>query len=71
MKIKLNEAAHIGDDLNDVALLKIVCLPIAVADAQPEAIKVSKIITKKNGGCGAVREVCDALIMSIDSSVHQ
>jgi 3-deoxy-D-manno-octulosonate 8-phosphate phosphatase (KDO 8-P phosphatase) len=62
LKIGLNEAAHIGDDINDVALLKIVGCPIAVADAQKEVINISKIVTKRNGGCGAVREICDALL---------
>jgi len=66
LKIELNEAAHIGDDINDVALLNIVGCPIAVADAQTEAIEASNIITERNGGCGAVREICDALIDAMD-----
>ena len=71
LKIGLNETVHIGDDINDVALLEKVGCPIAVADAHLEAIKVSKIITKKNGGCGAVREICDAIIKAIDATILQ
>ena len=69
LKIELIEAAHIGDDINDVALLQIVGCPIAVADAQPEAIEASSIITERKGGCGAVREICDALIEALDPQI--
>jgi len=60
--VELNETAHIGDDINDVPLLQAVGCPIAVADAQPEAFEAANIITERNGGAGAVREICDALV---------
>ncbi len=60
--VEMSEAAHIGDDINDVALLEAVGCPIAVADAQPEAWAAALIITERNGGGGAVREICDALV---------
>jgi 3-deoxy-D-manno-octulosonate 8-phosphate phosphatase (KDO 8-P phosphatase) len=69
LEIGLSEAAHIGDDINDIGLLKIVGCPIAVADAQPEVIKVSKIVTQRKGGLGAVREICDAIIEAIEATV--
>jgi 3-deoxy-D-manno-octulosonate 8-phosphate phosphatase (KDO 8-P phosphatase) len=59
--IEMDEAAHIGDDINDVPVLEAVGCPIAVADAQPEAFEAANIITERNGGFGAVREICDAL----------
>jgi 3-deoxy-D-manno-octulosonate 8-phosphate phosphatase (KDO 8-P phosphatase) len=58
----LDETAHIGDDLNDVALMEAVGCPIAVADAQPEALSEAAIVTTRKGGDGAIREICDALI---------
>ncbi|MAF94338.1 MAG: HAD family hydrolase [Rhodospirillaceae bacterium] len=66
--IGLDEVAHIGDDLNDIALLEAVGCPIAVADAQPEAWDAALIITEQNGGNGAVREICDALVKSREAS---
>ncbi|MDA1091353.1 MAG: HAD hydrolase family protein [Proteobacteria bacterium] len=60
--INLEESAHMGDDINDVALLEAVGCPIAVADAQPEAWAAALIITEKNGGAGAIREICDSLV---------
>ena len=62
LDIGLEESAHIGDDINDVPLLEAVGCPIAVADAQPEAWAAALIITEKNGGAGAVREICDSLV---------
>ena len=62
LDIGLDECAHIGDDLNDVPLLEAVGCPIAVADAQPEAWAAALIITEKNGGAGAIREICDGLV---------
>ena len=59
--IGLQEAAHMGDDINDVPLLDAVGCPIAVADAQPETRAAALIITGKDGGKGAVREICDAI----------
>ncbi len=58
----LAEAAHVGDDLNDVALLKAVGLPLSVADAAPQARAAALYVTRRGGGEGAVREICDFLI---------
>ncbi len=58
----LDETAHMGDDLNDVPLMEAVGCPIAVADAQPEALSRAAIVTTRKGGDGAIREICDALI---------
>lgn len=57
----LADAAHVGDDLNDVALLKAVGLPFSVADAAPEARAAARYVTRRRGGDGAVREICDLL----------
>ena len=62
LDIGLGDAAHIGDDLNDIPLMEAVGCPITVADAQPEAWEAALIITERNGGDGAIREICDALV---------
>lgn len=64
--IDLHEVAHVGDDLTDVALMAHIGLPIAVADAVPEAIAAARFVTEKPGGAGAVREVCDLLVRGRD-----
>lgn len=57
--IPLQHVAYLGNDINDLECLEIVGLPACVADAYPEVIAVSKFITVKKGGKGAVREFCD------------
>lgn len=55
-QLKDEEVAYIGDDWVDAAVMKRVGLPMAVANAQPEVKKISKWISSRNGGHGAVRE---------------
>ena len=61
-KIAFEEAAYVGDDVNDLPPMKKAALPIAVADAVPEVRKAAKWVTTRKGGDAAVREVCDALL---------
>lgn len=54
--------AYVGNDVNDLDCLKWVGFPIAVADAESEVLAVTKRITSKAGGWGAVREVADWIL---------
>jgi YrbI family 3-deoxy-D-manno-octulosonate 8-phosphate phosphatase len=60
--IVLSHIAYVGNDINDLECMKAVGLPIAVKDSYPQILKTAKYITKKHGGKGAVREVCDMII---------
>jgi YrbI family 3-deoxy-D-manno-octulosonate 8-phosphate phosphatase len=60
--IGLDEVAYIGDDLNDVKLLRNVGLAIAVADATPYARSAAHHVTSARGGDGAVRELCELIV---------
>lgn len=57
-----NELAYIGDDVNDVELLKKVGLSAVPNDAVKEAKQVSDYICKKNAGSGAFRELADLIL---------
>lgn len=57
--ISKEDAMFVGNDINDIEVMKFVGLSAAPADAYPEVKSIANIILKKNGGCGAVREVCD------------
>lgn len=61
-KVSNEETAYVGDDLPDIALLKIVGLSFAVADAEPEVIRAVHYKTNANGGLGAIREITDLLL---------
>lgn len=54
--------AFIGDDLPDIPLFKKVGLSIAVADAPETVRENADMITSAEGGKGAVREVCEAIL---------
>ena len=54
--------AYMGDDVNDVPLLRKVGLAACPADARPEARAVAHLVTEAPGGRGAVRELCDLIL---------
>jgi 3-deoxy-D-manno-octulosonate 8-phosphate phosphatase (KDO 8-P phosphatase) len=56
-----DEVAYMGDDLNDLPLLRRVGLSAAPADARPEVRAAVHFVTVAPGGRGAVRELCDLL----------
>ena len=56
------DACFVSDDVNDLAVLRRVGLPVAVANAVAEVKKVSHYTTKAGGGDGAVREVCEQIL---------
>ena len=60
--VRFDQCAMVGDDLPDVALMKRVGWPIAVADAVPEVLKVARTVTRATAGHGAVREVVEMLL---------
>ncbi len=56
------EAAYMGDELVDIPLLRRVGFAVAVKDAVVDVKKYADYITVKNGGCGAVREICELIL---------
>ena len=60
--LKSDEIAYIGDDVNDVPLLKVVCLAVTPNDGTKEAKSVSHYICKLKGGEGGFREFADLII---------
>ena len=60
--IAWEEVAFVGDDLADLAVLRRVGLPIAVANAVPEVLAAAAVTTSAKGGHGAVREVIEGLL---------
>lgn len=60
--VGLEAAAFIGDDWPDLVAMRVVGLPIAVADAAAEVQAIAKLVTRANGGRGAVREAVELLL---------
>ncbi|PYO09576.1 MAG: 3-deoxy-D-manno-octulosonate 8-phosphate phosphatase [Gemmatimonadetes bacterium] len=57
--VDLSETAYVGNDINDADCLRAVGLAIVVADAHPDVMGIAHYVTRRAGGRGAVREVCD------------
>ncbi len=55
------EAAFIGDELVDIPLLKLVGFSATVPDAVDEVLAIVHHVTRRPGGNGAVRELCDLI----------
>ena len=58
---KFEDVAYVGNDINDSECLKKVGLPIIVADSHSDVESLALYKTHKNGGKGAVREICDLI----------
>jgi YrbI family 3-deoxy-D-manno-octulosonate 8-phosphate phosphatase len=61
-QISLNEVAYIGDDINDIDVLKVVGFSALTSNSPIQSqIKVD-YITKRRGGDGAFREFVDLIL---------
>jgi YrbI family 3-deoxy-D-manno-octulosonate 8-phosphate phosphatase len=56
-----DEIGFIGNDLNDLGVLRLAGLPIIVADSHESLDGARAFKTRRPGGYGAVREACDAI----------
>jgi len=55
--IAWEEMAYLGDDWIDLAPMRRVALPVAVANAVPEVKAIARMVTEHSGGHGAIREL--------------
>ena len=62
--ITMENVAYVGDDINDVDVIKAVGFGCAVQNSSEEMKGISDYVTIRRGGEGAVREVIDLLLKS-------
>ena len=62
--VELNNVVFVGNDVNDLDVMKIVGLSIAPSDAHKNIKNVANYITKCEGGKGVVREIYDMIILN-------
>ncbi len=65
--IDREHVAYVGNDVNDLDCMNWVGTSIAVADAEPVVLAAADHITRRRGGFGAVREVCDRILDGLAS----
>ena len=58
------QVVYIGDDINDLELLKIVGLSVTPNDGIADAKKICDYVCKTDGGHGVFREIADMIISS-------
>ena len=74
--ITLDEVCYVGDDINDIDLLRAVGYPCCPPNARPEVKALTRAAGAKNdililttpGGQGAIREIADQIRSSIGCS---
>ena len=65
LSISMKNVCFVGDDTVDVELLQTVGMSIVVPNTNPLIAKESfDWVTKRNGGNGAIRDVCDLIYFS-------
>lgn len=60
--ISKSQVLYMGDDIPDYPVMTLVGLPCCPQDAVPEIKAISKYISHKNGGKGAVRDVIEQVL---------
>ena len=61
-QLEKKEVAYAGDDIVDVQAMRLAGVSFAVADAHHWVQEHASLITKKPGGHGAVREICELIL---------
>lgn len=59
-----NQFAYMGDDVVDLPVMSRVGLAMTVADAHPFVQQHAHWVSRHGGGCGAVREACEAVMQA-------
>jgi 3-deoxy-D-manno-octulosonate 8-phosphate phosphatase (KDO 8-P phosphatase) len=67
--IKPEQVLYMGDDIPDYHVMQLVGMPTCPQDASPEIKAISKYISHKNGGKGAVREIIEQ-VMKVQDKWH-
>lgn len=65
-----SQCSMMGDDLPDLPLFQACALAFAPANAMPIIRAKADYVTQAQGGMGAVREVCDLLLMAYPTTAH-
>ncbi|MCC8098530.1 MAG: N-acylneuraminate cytidylyltransferase [Clostridiales bacterium] len=60
--VEMENVAYVGDDINDMEVIKMVGYGCAPADAMPQVRAVADYVTKAKGGEGVIREVVEMLV---------
>ncbi|MEM6393901.1 MAG: acylneuraminate cytidylyltransferase [Planctomycetota bacterium] len=60
--LDVSRTVYMGNDVNDYECLLAAGCGVVVADAHKDVVPVADLVLEKNGGHGAVRELCDLIV---------
>ena len=69
-KIAMENVAYVGDDINDLEVVKAVGFGCSVANGMDSVREAAAYVTKRTGGNGAIREVVERILLQREYS-HQ
>ncbi|MFN6964863.1 MAG: KdsC family phosphatase [Pyrinomonadaceae bacterium] len=68
LDLSWEQVAYMGDDLPDLAPMRLAGLSAAPKDARPEVLEKADYVANVGGGRGAVRELIELLLASRDAT---
>jgi 3-deoxy-D-manno-octulosonate 8-phosphate phosphatase (KDO 8-P phosphatase) len=71
LSIDPRNAMFVGNDINDIPAFRSIGVPVAVADAYPEVYPHVVYRTRRPGGHGAVREICDLIFHARQGTLNE
>jgi 3-deoxy-D-manno-octulosonate 8-phosphate phosphatase (KDO 8-P phosphatase) len=66
LRLDAAQAGYMGDDAVDLPALRLAGLALTVPEAPAAVRRAAHYVTRRGGGCGAVREACELLLLARD-----
>ncbi len=60
--LTFNNVAYMGDDINDIGVMRKVYLAACPRNSSKEVLEISNFVSSRNGGDGAVRELLEKIM---------
>jgi 3-deoxy-D-manno-octulosonate 8-phosphate phosphatase (KDO 8-P phosphatase) len=60
--LQASQIAYVGDDIYDIPLIQASGIGVTVPEAVDEVLDAADYVTRRPGGNGAVREICDYIL---------
>ena len=64
LSVSISETAAIGDDMPDLGMFQVSQCNVCVQDGHPILAAQAHYLTRTKGGFGAVRELCDLILLA-------
>ncbi len=61
--LAMDQVLYMGDDMPDVAPMRMVALPVCPSDACNEVVQIAKYVSPFSGGSGCVRDVIEKVLI--------